>query len=207
MHARNRTVNRSGMTLVELFFAILVGAVLLFSAFQLLAGARRGEYRTNQAVDVAEEVGSAAGWILRDLQALTHEAGELPVVVDADGGTPASRMKFRTRAGDVITEIEYRFDSATGNLVRKTGAGAVMRFVFGKGAAAIFRPVDPSFAGEGEVRLGQFNNRILYRLTARRDGPLGARSYTLVGAVPYVVKASRDTFRFWNAPPPQAPQV
>lgn len=202
-----RARSRSGMTLVELFFAILVGAVLLFSAFELLAGARRGEFRTNQAVDVAEEVGQAAGWILRDLQALEHAVGEVPVVVDDAGGSPESRMRFRTRAGDVVTQIEYRFDVATGDLTRSTGAGAGLRFAFGKGAAAMFRPVDPSFAGGGLVTLGQFNNRLVYRLTARRDGPLGARSYTLVGAVPYVVKASRDTFRFWNTPPLPAPQV
>ena len=197
---------RSGMTLVELFFAILIAAVLLVAAMNMVAGARRAEYRTNQAVDVAEEVGQAAGWIYRDLTALEHEAGEVPVKVDDVGGVPESRMTFRIREADESATITYRFDASTGELAR-SGPSGVLRFQLGRGASVVFRPVDPSFAGGGAVQLGQYNNRLVYRLTARRDGPLGARTYTLVGAVPYVVKASRDTFRFWNPLPAAAPRA
>lgn len=193
---------RRGFTLIELFVAILIGFVVLFSAINLLAGARRGEFRTNQAVDVAEEVGAAVSWITRDLQALDHEPGEPPVRVDG----PEDRMEFRVRDGSVATNVTYAFDAARGALVRTGSDGAVKAFLLGKTASVIFRPVDPSFAGGGKVALGQFNNRLVYRITAKREGPLGVRSYTLVGAVPFLAKASRDTFRFWNKPAP-APQV
>lgn len=198
---------RKAMTLVELMFAFLVGFTLLFAATQLLAGARRGEYRTNQAVDVAEEVGQAVGWITRDLQALDHAPDEVPVRVDAGTGAPESHMQFRVRDGDRTSEIDYAFDAEKGELKRTTSSGHSIVFALGKTASVLFRPVDPSFAGGGAVQLGQFNNRLVYRLTARRDGPLGAKSYTLIGAVPYVLKASRDTFRFWNKPAPLPPQV
>lgn len=193
---------RRGFTLIELFVAILIGFIVLFSAINLLAGARRGEFRTNQAVDVAEEVGAAISWITRDLQALDHAPGE-PAVRTNDA---EDRMEFRVRDGSVSANVTYAFDATRGELLRTASDGATKAFLLGKTASVIFRPIDPSFAGGGQVALGKFNNRLVYRITAKREGPLGVRSYTLIGAVPFLAKASRDTFRFWNNPAP-APQV
>lgn len=190
---------RRGFTLIELTIAVLVGFIVLFSAINLLAGARRGEYRTNQAVDVAEEVGSAVSWITRDLQAVDHQPGEPPVRVnDAE-----DRMEFRVRDGSIVTTLTYAFDATRGELVRTASDGAAKAFALGKTASVIFRPIDPSFAGGGQVAIGKFNNRLVYRITAKREGALGTRSYTLIGAIPYMAKASRDTFRFWNQPKPE----
>lgn len=87
--------------------------------------------------------------------------------------------------------------------MRTAADGTAKAFALGRTASVIFRPIDPSFAGGGQVAIGTFDNRPVYRITAKREGALGTRCYTLIGAIPYMAKASRDTFRFWDQPKPE----
>jgi hypothetical protein len=63
----------------------------------------------------------------------------------------------------------------------------------------IFMRVDPSYAGGGPSVPGRYNNRLVYRLTGRKQDPPGMKPFTLMGALALEVKASRDTFPFWNS--------
>jgi prepilin-type N-terminal cleavage/methylation domain-containing protein len=196
-----RIHRRCGTTLIELLCAIVIAAVFLCYGLLLVSIARRGEHRTDQAVAAAEQAVLAAGWVMRDLGALEHGPEEPPVAVESVGPATEARIAFRIRdraaAGGGV-HVVYRFDPATGVLERHATPGGVRRFPLGPGSWVLFRKVDPSFAGGGHVQVGRYNNRLVYRITARRDGPHGIRTFTLVGAAPFTVKASRDTFRFWN---------
>jgi hypothetical protein len=185
-------VRRRGFTVAELAVAAGVGVIIAGAGLLVMLSARAAESRAGFAADAVEQAVHAQLALDRDLAALHHGADAPPARVAAD----AAAMELATWPA---VQVRWLFDAATGTLTRTAAGERPARFLLGKGAVVRFCLVDPGYAYGGPPVLGAYGNRVAYRISAG--------TFTLTGAAPLRLKASRDTFPFWNPAPEETIDV
>lgn len=183
---------RRGTGLVELLVVLALGGLLMVAALDAWIWSRRSEERVVQHADHTAQAALARAWLARDLDRLAPDLDPLPLTLTGPEADGALRLDL-TCAATRRTRVTYRFAPRDGTLTREAEDEPVRRFALGKGARVVMVKLDPSFADGGPSRLGSYNNRLVFRITAGA----GAQAFTLVGTAPFLVKASRDTFPFW----------
>lgn len=183
-----------GTGLVELVVVVALGGLVMVAALDAWIWSRRSEHRVTEHADHTAQAALARAWLGRDLDRLAPELDPLPLSVAGPAPDGSVRLDL-TCAGARRVRVTYAFDPAGGTLTREAGDEPVRRFALGKGSRVVMVKLDPSFAGGGPSRLGSYNNRLVFRITAGA----GAQAFTLVGTAPFLVKASRDTFPFWKS--------
>lgn len=193
----------AGTSLLEVTVGTAVGVVVVVAALAMLGLVSRGESFVRSRADAADVAINAESTLSRDLAALQSDAeGSDILVSDATssaGTTPGGRLEFSVLTADGrLVSVNWSFDKATGNLWREVESERPRSFPLGSGALVRFARVDPSFAHGQAPTIGQYNNRLVYRVSV---APLGGPGLTLMGTRPLHVKASHDTFPFWNTVP------
>jgi hypothetical protein len=205
-----RTERASGASLVETVIAVVVGSTVLIACMAMATCARRVEHRTGITADALAEAALAHTWLSRDLARLVIRTGQPAIRVEPVPATEGSRaaravgFDVADDPGAPASSVRWVFTPATWELVRHVPGRPDQVFRLGRGSVVAFVLLDPSFADGGPPVRGRFNNRFVYRLTGGSGAADDRPGATLVGGVPLVLKASHDTFPFWNRRDPRA---
>ena len=195
-HSKSR--RRQGTTLVTLLMATAMASLVMVGGFRLLGGVSRAERRTDASVDAASELARAQLWLDRDLSRMLDAPPTSRVEISDEG----RRAQFQILPDDwsePARSVSYSYDRIRGVLQREAEGEGLQRFHLGPRGVAVFVILEPSYAFGGPSRLGAYHNRLVYRLSADLSRPnMRSPGITVVGTAPFLVKASRETFPFWN---------
>lgn len=174
---------RRGLGVLEMVVAAGLAALLAAGALALMHLAARAERRTSGCADASVQAALAVEWLARDLaRLLVDPDGESSPVaaVEPAGDARLDLILLPATWGEPAHRVAWRFQPATGQLVRTAEDGAVRAFALGPGARVTF---------ERCVALD-------YRITASAPLPGDPQAVTLVGSAELAV--SRDAFPYWN---------
>jgi prepilin-type N-terminal cleavage/methylation domain-containing protein len=191
---------RRGLTLVEMVVAMSLASLIIGIAFELMRWAGQSDLRVSAGAQLTDAAVVAQCWLTQDLDQMDYVPGGTTVDISAvpskAGNVEGASLSFTVASEQRIT---YRFEMDTGLLHRSATGQATRSVNLGLPSLVRFAKVDPAYAGGQPPRLGYYNNRLIYRITTGVSSAQGSQVLTLVGAHPFLVKASVDTFCFWNA--------